>query len=214
MPRQSKQERIEIIKSKEKLLTPIAEPVKALTRQELVIKKSKELEDGLITVADFATELRLTDQQREFAVQYASLENLGNGEAAAMIAFNIQPTEQRAVQRARAIAKRLEAHQGVLTLVNALLTSQGWNDSNVRKQHLFLLQQNVDLKMKGIMIKLYYEVNGTLKKDAPISVVNNIDINVYSTDEKKKIRDMLYKGMGRSIPEDEEINFEDIEPGQ
>lgn len=173
-----------------------------LTRQELVTQKSRQLEAGEITAYDFAQELRLEDKQFRFVELYTSQENLMDGEHAAMIAYEIDPTEKKAIQKARAIAKRLESHQGVCTLITSLLSSLGWNDENVRKQHIALYEQNADKKMKFMALKLYYEVTGKLKKDQTISVVHSLDPSVLSNEELIMTRNNIYKMEGKQIPGD------------
>ena len=99
------------------LLTPMIRPV-AKTRMELVNLKAKELEEGIITAYDFAQELKLSNQEYKYAEIFSSIDHLGNGEQAAIEAFKIEPGSQQ-LSRARAIAKRMGKHQGVITLVLA-----------------------------------------------------------------------------------------------
>jgi len=123
---------------------------------------------------------------------------LGNGEEAAIEAFEIEPGSTQ-LARARSIAKRMGKHQGVITLINALLSSQGWNEANVRKQHLFLIQQNADFKVKSIAIKLWYDVNGLLKKEQNISIKHSFDYSTLSTDELLKMKELMNKASNSNL---------------
>ena len=182
-----------------------------VTRGELVAKKSKELAAGETTVEEFSQLLRLTDQETRYAELYTSPELKMNGEQCALIAFDIPAGEKNAAVRARAIAKRMGTHQGVISLISALLTSYGWNDENVRKHHLALMEQNADLKMKAIAIKMYYEVTGKLNKNQEISVKHSIDPSVYNMKELINLRNAIAKGQGRELPDiTEDIDFTDI----
>lgn len=179
------------------------------TRQELLNERTKQLENGEITSWDFAQELRLTEEQFRYAEAFASLDNLGNSEQAAMIAYDINPIEKKALQRARALANRLDKHQGVITLVNALLSVQGWNEENIRKQHLFLIAQNADFKIKAIAIKMWYEVNGKLKKEQEISIKHSFDYSALTTEELMNLKQSMAKAAGKQF-----TDYTDIDPIQ
>jgi len=48
----------------------------------------------------------------------------------------------------------------LMAYVDSLLEQYGFNDDNVEKQHLFILQQHADLKTKAKAIDMFYKLKG------------------------------------------------------
>lgn len=63
----------------------------------------------------------------------------------------------------------------ISSYINAKMSEMGFNNENVEEQHLFLLNQHADLKMKGKAIDMYYKVKGKYPKE-PKNVTNNLNV--------------------------------------
>jgi len=91
---------------------------------------------------------------------------------------------------AQVLAYRLLRKVKIIERINELLEEGGFNDQNVDKQHLFLLNQHSDLKTKLGAIKEY---NAVKKRVAPVGV------NIIITPEQKikgleAIRELIDNG--------------------
>lgn len=72
---------------------------------------------------------------------------------------------------AAAIAYENLTKPHLMAYIDSLLEEYGFNDDNVEKQHMFLLQQHADLKTKAKAVEMYYKLRGKFPKESP-------DINV------------------------------------
>lgn len=81
---------------------------------------------------------------------------------------NLEPHQTPKVVRKE--AKALLTSDNIIQRINGLLEEDGFNDQNVDKQHLFLINQHADLstKMKGIE---HYNKLKRRTNDAPIFVM-------------------------------------------
>lgn len=64
---------------------------------------------------------------------------------------------------ASAIAYENLRKPNIIAYVDSLLEQYGFNDDNVEKQHLFLLNQFGDLKTKAKAIEMFYRLQGKFK---------------------------------------------------
>lgn len=62
----------------------------------------------------------------------------------------------------------------LIAYINSKLEEYGFNDDNVEKQHLFLLNQSADLKTKSKAVDMFYQLKG---KYAPVKTAN-VNVNV------------------------------------
>lgn len=89
---------------------------------------------------------------------------------------------------ARGMASEYLAKPNIFEYVNMLLEKYGFNDDNVMKQHLFLLNQDGDLRTKAKAIEMFYDLQG---KFAPKKSINvTVDATAKSDNpEIQKARD-------------------------
>jgi hypothetical protein len=83
---------------------------------------------------------------------------------------------------AKASASRLLTNVNVCKRINELLEIGGFNNENVDKQHLFLINQHADLKTK---LGAIHEYN-TLKKRVESKIEINIPAPIYGGSSTKK----------------------------
>ncbi len=67
----------------------------------------------------------------------------------------------------------------ITSLINAKLEEYGFNDDSVKEQHLFLLNQHADLKMKAKAVDMFYKLKGKYPK----KIESDVNINVFSLAE-------------------------------
>lgn len=72
----------------------------------------------------------------------------------------------------------------ILAYVNSKLEEYGFNDENVTRQHLFLLNQHADLKTKAKAIDMHYKLKGSYAPEKSQSI--NLDVKIDATDPKAK----------------------------
>lgn len=106
----------------------------------------------------------MTMKERLFADYY--LEFFGNGVQAV---FNAGYDVKNA-RVAAAIAYENLRKPHIIGYINSLLEERGFNDDNVEKQHMFILQQHADLKVKAKAIEMYYKLRGKIKDPALLAV--------------------------------------------
>jgi hypothetical protein len=64
---------------------------------------------------------------------------------------------------AMACSSRLLSNVKIIERINSLLETGGFTDTNVDKQHLFLINQHADLKTKMNAIKEFNTLKGRIK---------------------------------------------------
>lgn len=89
---------------------------------------------------------------------------------------------------AKASASRMLTKVYIINRINKLLGSKGFNDQNVDKQHLFLLNQYADLKTKMSAIKEYNAVKGRLASQK-IKIEGKVE-HSQNTENYKEIQDL------------------------
>jgi hypothetical protein len=127
------------------------------------------------------TEQGLNLQQEEFCKLYTNSEAIdrdmfGNGTQCYIEAYSVDLTKKGAYDWARVCASKLLTKANVIARINELLETGGFNNENVDKQHLFLINQHADLKTKLGAIKEF----NTLKK----RVDEKIKVDVHITGMK------------------------------
>lgn len=115
------------------------------------------------------TEAGLNQQQEKFCQLYINndREVFGNG---ARCYMEVYGPEHLIIHKkplgflvAAALASRLLTKVKVIERINSLLEQGGFNDENVDKQHLFLINQHADLRTKMQAIKEYNALKERVK---------------------------------------------------
>lgn len=75
---------------------------------------------------------------------------------------------------AAAIASENLRKPHIMAYVNGLLTAYGFNDDNVEKQHLFVLNQYADLQAKNKAIEMFYKLRGKFAPEKHQHTVVNL----------------------------------------
>lgn len=122
------------------------------------------------------TEAGLNLQQEEFCKLYTNSEAVdreifGNGTQCYIEAYNVDLTKKGAYDWARVCASKLLTKANVIVRINELLEEGGFNDQNVDRQHLFLINQHADLKTKMAAIKEYNAVKKRVEPNKQTLVV-------------------------------------------
>jgi hypothetical protein len=61
----------------------------------------------------------------------------------------------------------------IMAYIDSLLVEYGFNDDNVEKQHLFVLNQYADLQAKNKAIDMFYKLKGTYAPEKKVTAVMN-----------------------------------------
>lgn len=115
--------------------------------------------------------VNISNEMEKFCQLYANnFEFAGDPYLCYLECYELEPHEEAKPNLVKAKAKELLLKPEIIARISQLLTENGFNDQNVDKQHLFILNQFADLnvKMKGI------EHYNKLKKrtnDAPVFVL-------------------------------------------
>jgi hypothetical protein len=121
------------------------------------------------------TEEGLNLQQEQFCQLYVNNERelFGNGVQCYLEIYGdeYQKKNKKPMQYkvALALSSRLLTNAKVIARINELLETGGFNDENVDKQHLFLINQYADLKTKMAAIKEYNELKQRVQKKLDIT---------------------------------------------
>lgn len=91
-----------------------------------------------------------------------SKEFLGNGTWCYIKSFYLDTNKKGVYNTARSRAVRLLTNVNIRARLKELLEANGFNDSNVQKQHTFLINQYGDLKTKKASVEMYYKLQGRL----------------------------------------------------
>jgi len=126
------------------------------------------------------TEAGLNLQQEEFCKLYTNSESIdremfGNGVQCYLEAYGDEYFESNKKPMsylcAMAMSSRLLTNVKVINRINELLEEGGFNDQNVDRQHLFLINQHADLKTKMAAIKEYNAVKKRVEPNKQTLVV-------------------------------------------
>lgn len=109
-----------------------------------------------------ADKKKLSYRREEFCKTYTSndRELFGNGVQSYIEVYEPDTTKKNWYQTARASASQILTTINVIERINELLEKQGFNDENVEKQHLFLLNQHEDKGIKMRAVDSYYKLKG------------------------------------------------------
>jgi len=119
----------------------------------------------------------LTLKQDEFCKIFNSQDRelFGNGTKTYIEVYKPDMTRKGAYNSASASASQILRNIKVINRINELLEEQGFNDENVEKQHLYLLNQHEDKGIKMRAIDSYYKLKG--KNEATKIIISNEDNN-------------------------------------
>jgi|TARA_R100001530_G_scaffold903_2_gene1577 hypothetical protein len=110
---------------------------------------------------------KLNERQEKFCQLYVNgdKELFGNGVQSYLEVYEIDKTKKNWYKTACAATSQLLSNIKVIDRIKDLLETGGFNDENVEKQHLFLLNQHSDYGVKMRALADYYKLKG---KYAPI----------------------------------------------
>lgn len=138
---------------------------------------------SFVSPADGKT-YKLTFKEREFCEYY--LEFKGDGVDAVLEVFDVTNPKVAA-----AMAYEYLRKPHLIAYINSKLEEYGFNDDNVLKQHLFLLNQDADLKSKSKAIDMFYRLKGTYAPEKTANVTVSIDLE--ANPKLKELADKLNK---------------------
>lgn len=138
---------------------------------------------SFVSPADGKT-YRMTLKERTFCETY--LEFKGDGVDAIMEVYDVSNPKVAAAMSYEYLRK-----PHLFAYINSKLEEYGFNDENVLKQHLFLLNQDADLKSKAKAVEMFYKLKGM---NAPEKSANvNINITAPLSPKIKELADKLNK---------------------
>jgi len=131
--------------------------------------------------------VKILDKHETFCQLYINgdKELFGNGIQCYVEVFDVDQSKGNWYRNASASASRLLKKPAIIKRIQTLLEDGGWNDTNITKQHLFLINQHADLGVKMKAINSYNELKGKLPEDPKIGTTNNFFINVTDSDKKR-----------------------------
>lgn len=112
----------------------------------------------------------LNHQQKEFCDLYLSKDFLGNGIEAYAEAYDVDTREAKGYNTAKAAASRLLTDVNVLLYINDQLDATGFNEANVDKQLLFIIQQNADFGSKLGAVKEYNKLKQRIEEKLALKI--------------------------------------------
>jgi hypothetical protein len=132
----------------------------------------------------------LNHRQEEFCMRYATDPYIyGNATEAYSRVYKVGTREV-----AQVLSSRLMADPRITARINTLLSQDGFNDENVDKQHLFIINQHKDIhaKMKGIehYNKLKKRVADKMELIIPRPIMELDDDEVIHKIDKSKAKDI------------------------
>lgn len=145
----------------------------------------------------------LNPKQELFCQLYAGIQDkefFGAGTTSYIEAYDPDNTKPNWYKTAAAAATRLLKNVKIINRINELLESEGFNDQNVDKQHLFLLNQHADLKTKLGAIKEYNSVKGriaTRKIELQGNISHSQDIENYK--EIQSLKDKYEEELAKTL---------------
>jgi len=119
---------------------------------------------------------KLTLLQEKFCQLYTSYDNevFGNGSRSYLKACNTINSKQNGkaidVKVAGVLASRLLKKVNITNKINRLLEEGGFNNENVDKQHLFLINQYTDLKVKMSAIESFNKLKNRIKNKIEVEL--------------------------------------------
>lgn len=120
-----------------------------------------------------ATKSKLTLPQEQFCKNFVSADFFGNGVQSYIDAYKPDQSKPNWYNRAKSNAAELLTKPDLLNRINELLDLSGFNDANVDKQLLVLIQQNADFNAKVAAIREYNKLK--------MRITERLDVNVKNT---------------------------------
>lgn len=110
---------------------------------------------------------KLSVRQEKFCQLYLDydLDFFGNGVQCYLEVYDIDESRPNYYKTACAAAGRLLSNVGVCKRIAELLEKGGFNDENITKQHLFLINQHKDFGVKMKALSDYYKLKGKYAPD-------------------------------------------------
>lgn len=136
-----------------------------------MVKQKAKLETTQKTASK--TEEGLNFKQEEFCQTYTNgdRELFGNGTQCYLEVYGLEDENGKRIsyQTAMVNASKLLRNTKIIGRINELLETGGFNDENIDKQTLFLINQHADFKAKISAIREYNQLKTRIKKagDSP-----------------------------------------------
>lgn len=127
---------------------------------------------------------KISIKEKRFCELYLQLN--GNG---AKAAFEIYDCKN--VRVAAAVASENLTKPNIIAYINLKLEENGFNDENVKKQHLFMLNQFSDLSAKNKAIETYYKITGKYKEP-------KVEVNIWKDWTTEELQRYAVEGI---VPE-------------
>jgi len=134
-------------------------------------------------------------QQEEFCQNYVNNERelFGNGVqcyfAVYGLEYQLKNKKPMSYAVAEACSSRLLSIVKVITRINELLGTGGFSETNVDKQHLFLINQHADLKTKMAAIREYNALKSRVKNTLDITTKGESLNHLSNADLEKILND-------------------------
>lgn len=128
--------------------------------------------EHLIFTGKDGREYKLTFKEKLFVEKY--LEAYANGTEAMMQVYDVKNRKVAAAMAAEYLRK-----PNIYSYVNYLMEEYGYNDDNVEKQHLFLLNQASDLKSKAKAVEMFHKLRKKYGDDGEKGVKIIIEVPEY-----------------------------------
>lgn len=119
----------------------------------------------------------LNVQQKMFCDLYMSKEYFGSGVHAYAKAYGKDLTIGNQYNAAKVEACKLLKHHKVKEYMKSLLNDMGFNDDNVNRHLLFVIEQNAELSPKVQGMKLYYQLKDQISPDNQVNITMNLNNN-------------------------------------
>lgn len=138
------------------------------------------------------TEAGLNLQQEAFCQLYVNndRELFGNGTHCYLAIYGaeymLKHKKAMSYQSAMVAAARLLRNVKVIERINKLLETGGFNEQNVDKQHLFLINQHADLKTKMLAIREFNALKKRVENKVELTVIGQLSEQVNDWINSKK----------------------------
>lgn len=158
------------------------------------MKKLRESRNNLVINDDFSyispadgKTYKMTILQKLFCDHY--LEFKGDGVNAVFKAgYNVKNAKE-----ASAISWENLQKPNLIAYINHSLEEAGFNDDNVYKQHLFLVNQHADFPSKAKAIDMFYKLKGNYAPEKSVNLNIEVEASNEIKDLAKKVND-VYRG--------------------
>jgi hypothetical protein len=162
------------------------------TDTNLMAKKQTTVKTSIKTAAK--TKEGLNHQQEEFCQLYINGDKdlFGNGSLCYLEVYGTEYKEKTGKQMSYDVAKvcasQLLTKPNIVLRVNQLLAEHGeagFNDQNVDRQHLFMINQFGDLKVKLGAVKEYNVLKSRVKNRMEVHVLQDVLTDIENAKTKK-----------------------------